>query len=181
MDDNLNQYEGGPGGPGNGSGGPGGPGGPGGSGSSGNDPRKQSLIMLAVAAIVTLLCISMFMKMMTGATNQEISYNAFIEMIEKEQIESVTVESDRVVIYPKQAETKSPFAYGYGLGTMTYYTGKMEDDDTLTKRLLEKEKLGIREVASRTGFRDGAYFSSTFRRLTGQTPSEYQESVRKKR
>ena len=139
MDDNLNQYEGGPGGPGNGSGGPGGPGGPGGSGSSGNDPRKQSLIMLAVAAIVTLLCISMFMKMMTGATNQEISYNAFIEMIEKEQIESVTVESDRVVIYPKQAETKSPFAYGYGLGTMTYYTGKMEDDDTLTKRLLEKD------------------------------------------
>ncbi len=139
MDDNLNQYEGGPGGPGNGSGGPGGPGGPGGSGSSGNAPRKQSLIMLAVAAIVTLLCISMFMKMMTGATNQEISYNAFIEMIEKEQIESVTVESDRVVIYPKQAETKSPFAYGYGLGTMTYYTGKMEDDDTLTKRLLEKD------------------------------------------
>lgn len=139
MDDNLNQYEGGPGGPGNGSGGPGGPGGPGGSGSSGNDPRKQSLIMLAVAAIVTLLCISMFMKMMTGATNQEISYNAFIEMIEKEQIESVTVESDRVVIYPKQAETKSPFAYGYGLGTMTCYTGKMEDDDTLTKRLLEKD------------------------------------------
>ncbi len=139
MDDNLNQYEGGPGGPGNGSGGPGGPGGPGGSGSSGNDPRKQSLIMLAVAAIVTLLCISMFMKMMTGATNQEISYNAFIEMIEKEQIESVTVESDRVVIYPKQAETKSPFAYGYSLGTMTYYTGKMEDDDTLTKRLLEKD------------------------------------------
>mgnify|MGYP001029942901 CR=1 FL=1 len=141
MDDNLNQYEGGPGGsggPGNGSGGPGGPGGSGGSGSSGNDPRKQSLIMLAVAAIVTLLCISLFMKMMTGATNQEISYNAFIDMIAKDKIESVTVESDRVVIYPKEAENKSPFAYGYGLGTMTYYTGKMEDDDTLTKRLLEK-------------------------------------------
>ena len=138
MDDNLNQYEGGSGGPGNGSGGPGGPGGSGGSGSSGNDPRKQSLIMLAVAAIVTLLCISLFMKMMTGATNQEISYNAFIDMIAKDKIESVTVESDRVVIYPKEAENKSPFAYGYGLGTMTYYTGKMEDDDTLTKRLLEK-------------------------------------------
>lgn len=139
MDDNLNQYEGGPGGPNNGHGGPGGSGGPGGPGGSGNDPRRQSLIMLAVAAIVTLLCISMFMKMMTGATNQEISYNAFIEMIDKEQIESVTVESDRVVIYPKQAETKSPFVYGYSLGTMTYYTGKMEDDDTLTKRLLEKD------------------------------------------
>ena len=102
MDDNLNQYDGGrgpngPGGPGN-NGGPNGSGGPGGPGGNGGDPRKQSLIMLAVAAVVTLLCISMFMKMMTGATNQEISYNAFIEMIEKEEIESVTVESDRVVI-----------------------------------------------------------------------------------
>ena len=140
MDDNLNQYDGGRG-PG-GSGGPGnngGPGGSGGPGGNGSDPRKQSLIMLAVAAIVTLLCISMFMKMMTGATNQEITYNAFIDMIEKEQIESVTVESDRVVIYPKQAESNSPFAYGYSLGTMTYYTGKMEDDDTLTQRLLAKD------------------------------------------
>ena len=142
MDDNLNQYDGGrgpngPGGPGN-NGGPNGSGGPGGPGGNGGDPRKQSLIMLAVAAVVTLLCISMFMKMMTGATNQEISYNAFIEMIEKEEIESVTVESDRVVIYPKQTESKSPFAYGYSLGTMTYFTGKMEDDDTLTKRLLAK-------------------------------------------
>ena len=139
MDDNLNQYDGGrgPGGSNN-NGGPNGPGGPGGPGSNGNDPRKQSLIMLAVAAIVTLLCISMFMKMMTGATNQEISYNDFIDMIEKEQIESVTVESDRIVIYPKQAESNSPFAYGYSLGTMTYYTGKMEGDDTLTQRLLAK-------------------------------------------
>ena len=140
MNDNLNQYDGshGPGGQGN-NGGPNGPGGPGGPGQNGGDPRKQSLIMLAVAAIVTLLCISLFMKMMTGATNQEITYNAFIDMIENGQIESVTVESDRVVIYPKQAESKFPFAYGYNLGTMTYYTGKMEDDDTLTKRLLAKD------------------------------------------
>ena len=70
MDDNLNQYDGGrgpngPGGPGN-NGGPNGSGGPGGPGGNGGDPRKQSLIMLAVAAVVTLLCISMFMKMMTG-------------------------------------------------------------------------------------------------------------------
>ena len=113
MNDNLNQYDGshGPGGQGN-NGGPNGPGGPGGPGQNGGDPRKQSLIMLAVAAIVTLLCISLFMKMMTGATNQEITYNAFIDMIENGQIESVTVESDRVVIYPKQAESNHDLLYG---------------------------------------------------------------------
>ena len=89
MDDNLNQYEGGP------NHGPGGPGagGPGGSnngnrngGPGGSDPRKQSLIMLIVAALVTLLCISMFMKMLTGASNQEITYNAFVKMVEDGEI-----------------------------------------------------------------------------------------------
>ena len=142
MDDNLNQYEGGP------NHGPGGPGagGPGGSnngnrngGPGGSDPRKQSLIMLIVAALVTLLCISMFMKMLTGASNQEITYNAFVKMVEDGEVKSVTVESDRLTIYPKEEKSTSPFLYGYGynLGGMTYYTGRMEDDDTLTKRLLE--------------------------------------------
>ena len=140
MADNYNPYENGP------NRGPGGPGnnqnrGPGGPNGNGNDPRRQSLIMLVIAALVTLLCISMFMRMFTGASNQEITYNAFVDMIENDQIESVTVESDRILIYPKEEQTASPFAfaYGYGMGTMTYYTGKMEDDDTLTKRLLEHD------------------------------------------
>ena len=84
--DNMNQYDngGGPGagGPGN-NGNSGGPGGPNGNrNGNGSDPRKQSLIMLVIAALVTLLCISMFMKMLTGATNQEITYNQFVKMVE---------------------------------------------------------------------------------------------------
>ena len=138
MADNYNPYENGPGGPG----GPGGPNGPGnhqngGPGGNGRDPRRQSFIMLIIAALVTLFCISMFMRMFTGASNQEITYNAFIDMVENDEVESVTVESDRIIIYPKEQKSASPFAYyGYSFGTMTYYTGKMEDDDTLTKRLL---------------------------------------------
>ncbi len=139
MADNMNSYDngGGPGagGPGNNGNGSGGPGGPGGN-RGGNDPRKQSLIMLVIASLVTLLCISMFMKMLTGATNQEITYNQFVKMVEDGEVKSVSVGSDRIEIYPKKGETKSPFAYGYG-GGITYYTGKMEDDDTLAKRLLE--------------------------------------------
>lgn len=149
MDDNLNPYDGGsshgpngPGGPGgNGSGGPGGPNG------NGNDPRKQSLIMLVIAALVTLLCISVFMKMLTGASNQEITYNAFIQMVEDGKVESVTVESDRITIYPKGEKTTSPFMYAYGMGTVTYYTGRMEDDDTLTKRLLEHDVAVNKQVS----------------------------------
>ena len=140
MADNYNPYDNGPG---RGPGGPGGPNGPGnnqnGGPGGGRDPRRQSLIMLVIAALVTLFCISMFMRMFTGASNQEITYNAFVDMVENGEVESVTVESDRIIIYPKEQESVSPFGYGYGFGTMTYYTGKMEDDDTLTQRLLEHD------------------------------------------
>lgn len=128
MDQNLNQYDGNYNNGGNNQNrGPDKQGGP---GSSGNDPKKQSLIILVIAALITLFSISMFMKFMTGSNNQEISYNDFIEMIEKDEIKSVVVDSDRITIQPKQAENNNPFLYVYGGGT-TYYTGKMEDDDKL--------------------------------------------------
>lgn len=137
MDNNVNPYDNNGS---NGNRGPGGPGGNGGPGSEGRDPRKQSLVMLLVAAVVTLVCISLFMKLMTGATNQEITYNDFIEMVEEGKVERVTVDTDRITIYPKTEQTENPFGYMYGMGnTMTYYTGTMEDNDTLTQRLLEHD------------------------------------------
>ena len=149
MDNNLNQYDGNynnngnpNGGQGSGNGGPNRPGGPGG---NGNDPKKQSFVILIIAALVTLFSISMFMKFMTGATNQEISYNEFITMIENDEIDSVVVDSDRITIYPKQEETDNPFVYAYG-GT-SYYTGKMEEDETLTARLLEHNVAINKQVA----------------------------------
>ena len=137
MDNNLNQYDGNYNN-GNNNGGRGPENQGGGTGNNGNDPKKQSLIILVIAALITLLSISMFMKFLTGSTNEEISYNEFINMIEEEKIESVLVESDRITIYPKQANHMNPFLYAYGSNT-TYYTGKMEDDDTLTARLLKHD------------------------------------------
>ena len=132
--DNVNQYE---------NGGAPGPGGPGGNG----DPRKQSLIMLVIAALVTLLFVSFFMKMMTGATNQEITYNEFVKMVEEDKVKNVEVGSDRITIYPKTQQKESAFLYAYGMGVSTYYTGKMEDDDTLAARLLEHNVEMTKEVS----------------------------------
>ncbi|MBO5208713.1 MAG: ATP-dependent zinc metalloprotease FtsH [Lachnospiraceae bacterium] len=150
MDNNLNQYDGNynnnsnqNGGPNNGNNGQGGPGGPGG---NGNDPKKQSFVILIVAALITLFSISMFMKFMTGATNQEISYNEFIEMIENDEIDNVVVDADTITIYPKQEGSDNPFMYAYG-NNISYYTGKMEEDDTLTARLLEHNIAINKEVA----------------------------------
>lgn len=147
---NVNPYDnGGSGGPGNGGGGSNGPGGPNSPG--GNDPRKQSLIMLVVAALITLLCISVFMKMLTGATNQEISYNEFIQMVEQGKVKSVSVGSDRITIYPKEEQRSNSFLYPYSAGVNTYYTGKMEDDEKLAERLLEKKIETKKEVSDSSG------------------------------
>lgn len=44
-------------------------------------------------------------------------------------------------------------------------------------KLLKSRKYKIYEVAEMVGYRDIAYFSSTFKKITGVNPSEYQERV----
>ncbi len=44
--------------------------------------------------------------------------------------------------------------------------------------LLQDCRIKIYEVAERVGYRDIAYFSTTFKKLTGMTPSEYQGTCR---
>ncbi len=42
-------------------------------------------------------------------------------------------------------------------------------------RLLERTSLRVAEIAERLGFADVAYFSNTFKKITGHTPSEYRK------
>lgn len=135
-DNNLNQYDGGHGsggGPSNNNNGGNG------SGGSGRDPRRQSIIMFVIAALLSLLLVSTFVKIITGDSEKEISYNEFIRMLEEEKVESVVIGTDRVYIKPKvETEDQSPMLYLYSMNSMmSYYTGKIEDDDTLTERLLK--------------------------------------------
>lgn len=136
-ENNLNQYEGGPGS----NGGPSGPGGngSGGNGGPGKDPRKQSIIMFVIAALLSLLLVSSFVKLLTGDSEQEISYNEFIQMVEGGKVETVLIGTDRIYVQSKAEKTnQSPILYLYGMNpSVSYYTGKIEDDDTLTARLLE--------------------------------------------
>ena len=102
MDNNSNYYErpngsgqrpGGPQRPGSNGNGQGGPG-------NNNAPRKQNLLFLLIASLVTLLCMSYFMKSFDAATTKEIPYNEFVEMLNAGEIGSVYITSDRVEIYP---------------------------------------------------------------------------------
>ncbi|MBQ7942984.1 MAG: ATP-dependent zinc metalloprotease FtsH [Lachnospiraceae bacterium] len=105
-------------------------------GGNGNNqnPKKNNLLAMLIAALLSLLLISFFMQMITGATNQEITYNEFIAMVESGKVESVEIGSSEITIYPK---VENAYAMFYTQPTVSYYTGKIEDDDTLTQRLLD--------------------------------------------
>ena len=132
MDNNINPYNnGGSNGNGSGNGGQQGPGGPG-----QNNPRRTSLILLAVAAVVTLVSMSLFMKMINNATNQEIPFGKFQEMVEGGEVEEVTWDDETIYIQPKSEQPDTLFN---AAPQVSYYTGKAQSDDVLSAYLEENQ------------------------------------------
>ncbi len=99
-----------------------------------SQPPRQNIFIFLIATLAALLVISFLMSNAGHSSSREISYNEFISMIGKNQIERVTIESDQITIYPKN-ENPAPVMMGGSAATL--YTGKVEDDSTLTARLLE--------------------------------------------
>ena len=117
------------------------PGGNGGPKGNGNDrpPRKQNLLFLLVASLITLLCMSYFMKAFDNATTKEIPYNEFVSMLKSGEVESVYITTERIEITPKvkQQENSTSNPFGGQTPVITYYTGRAESNDALSARLLD--------------------------------------------
>lgn len=70
--------------------------------------------------------------------------------------------------------------------TIKHLTGKTAKDhldariSLAAKRLLYFSTLSLKEIAFELGFNEPAHFSSYFKKLTGQTPSNYRKSMLKK-
>ncbi len=112
-----------------------------GGGGNGNYPRRQNIILLLVAALVTMVCMTYFLRAFSENTNSEVSYSEFIQMVEDGKIEKIVIEDDRINIYPKETREEDQLVgFGYsltGYSTVTYYTGKAEEDSVLTQRMLD--------------------------------------------
>ena len=118
-----------------------------GQGGSGNqNPKKVNLLLLLIAALITLGMTSFFMKSVSK-DDTKLSYTEFMEKVESgyvegqpnSVVESVQFGSDRIAIQMVESEEQktNPLAYYYGMGTRsTYYTALVEDD-TLPERLRE--------------------------------------------
>jgi cell division protease FtsH len=118
-----------------------------GGGSGGNNPKKQSIILFLVAAVISLVLINMFFRAMSGASVREIPYNEFIRMLDSGEVASVVIGSDRITITPhiNRIDIQQTVGYGsYQSGNITFYTGKVEDDDTLAARLLSHRNVEVK-------------------------------------
>ena len=87
--------------------------------------------MILIAALVTLVCMSFFMRMLSGVSSQEISYNEFLQMVEEGRVERVEIGDSQITIIPKTDDNNNPFMQQ---PEITYYTGLVQDD-TLTQYL----------------------------------------------
>ena len=123
--------------------------GQGGKNNNGMPPRKQSLMFLVIAVLLTLISMSLFMNFFSSDASQEITYDEFIQKLEAGEIAKVEIQSDQLLIIPKseatdaQTQTDSfqdlytPAFNMFGQTTpqLTYYTGITETGDKLVERL----------------------------------------------
>ena len=92
----------------------------------GPNRNQQSILAFLICLLVTLVCFSLFTNMLKD-NSSEITYDKFIDMVDKGQVKEVTLQSDTLTIVPKKQS--SPFQEN------TYYTNQVEDENALTQRL----------------------------------------------
>ena len=114
----------------------------------GNQPKgPQTLIILLVAGIITMLLFSFINGLVADSSQKKITYNEFLAKIEEKEVEKVILDSDKIIIYPKVKEDKSNL---FSANMFTYYTGYVGDDQ-MTERLMEAGVTVEGEVPDRAG------------------------------
>ena len=91
-----------------------------------NKKNHQSILAFLICLLVTLVCFSLFTNMLQD-NSSEITYDKFIDMVNNDEVKSVTLQSDNLTNVPKKQV--NPYQ------EISYYTNLTEDETALTKRL----------------------------------------------
>lgn len=121
-----------------------------------NQKGPQTFIILAVAAIITLMLFSFINNLVEDSSKKQITYNEFLEMVDNGKVKSVKIGSDSIVIIPGTKDDDKENALTVPL--ITYYTGIVEDE-TLTQRLLDAGISVEGEIPDRVGFLESMLMS----------------------
>lgn len=99
-------------------------------GNGGKFPKSQLLIML-VAALITMFAASMMRSYMSDKTQEELTYDQFVADVESGDVESVVIQGNVIKIqYKEDSEKFNP--------VLQYYTVRLAGDFKLADRLLEQ-------------------------------------------
>ena len=116
-------------GSGNGSSGGNGSGNGNGNSGSGNGRSQQNLLMLLLAAFCVILFMSYVVRGSSGAT--QLTYTEFIDLLESGKVARIELGDSQINIAQKQGNVDDEDA------PYRFYTGKAEDDETITQRALK--------------------------------------------
>ena len=95
-------------------------------GNQGPNKNRQSILAFLICLLISLVCLSFVTDMMSDSSS-EITYDKFIEMVDKDQVKEVTLQSGVLTVVPKIQKSYYQNA--------SYKINQMEDVDALTKRL----------------------------------------------
>lgn len=93
---------------------------------SNNNKNHQPILAFLICLLVTLVCFNLFTNMLQD-NSSEITYDKFIDMVEKDQVKEVTLQSNTLTIVPRKQS--NPYM------EVSYYTNQVEDENALTERL----------------------------------------------
>ena len=108
------------------------------------DPKKnqnrRSIIVCLVVALVIFLMFSFMNSQVEKASNKEITYDQFLQMLDNGQVSKVVITSDEIKITPAQQANN--------IYKVTYYTGVISMDYNLITRLEKANVDFSKEVTS---------------------------------
>ncbi len=91
----------------------------------GPNKNRQTILGFLICLLISLVCLSFVTDMMSDKSS-EITYDKFIEMVDKDQIKEVTLQSGVLTIVPKIQKSYQK---------ESYKVNQMEDTSALTARL----------------------------------------------
>ena len=100
-----------------------------------NKNNKQGFSIVILITMLTALLVFAMYQFQGVDSDQEITYNKFLKMIDEKKVEKVEIKSDRILITAKKESGDKV--------NKEYYTGRMNDDQLVEK--LEKAKIDFNQ------------------------------------
>ena len=100
-----------------------------------NKNNKQGFSFVILITMLTALLVFAMYQFQGVDSDQEITYNKFLKMIDEKKVEKVEIKSDRILITAKKESGDKV--------NKEYYTGRMNDDQLVEKR--EKAKIDFNQ------------------------------------